>query len=233
MGPNTMKTRWNAKAEALCGRIGYTFRDPQLLMQAMTHSSYAYENKNRNNERLEFLGDAVLGLTCSEYLFRQCPHRPEGELTRMKASVVSEGTLAQAARRIGLGEFLFLGQGEASSGGADRDSILSDAMEAMFAAVLLDGGTENARAVILRVMADALEKAMAGRLYSDYKTALQEELQKDPNAVIEYRIIDEQGPDHHKTFTARVLCDGRVLGQGTGKSKKEAEQQAAKDALHA
>lgn len=224
--------RWEQKASALCDKIGYVFHDMSLLQQALTHSSYAYENNDRNNERLEFLGDAVLGMVCSEYLFRQCPRKPEGELTRMKAAVVSEAALAHAARQIGLSGYLFLGQGEASSGGADRDSILSDAMEALFAAVLIDGGVENARKVILRVMENALNKAVKGRLYRDYKTALQEELQKNPGVTIEYEIVNEEGPDHQKTFTARVLCDGKSLGQGSGKSKKEAEQQAAKDALH-
>lgn len=226
-----MDKNWAAKAETLCTRIGYTFRDLLLLRQALTHSSYAYENKHRNNERLEFLGDAVLGFVCSEHLFTQCPQKPEGDLTRMKAASVSEATLARAARDIGLGDFLFLGQGEASSGGADRDSILSDAMEALFAAVLLDGGLDNARQVILTVMGPYFRKATQGKLFSDYKTALQEELQKTPGVTIEYRIVHEEGPDHQKTFTARVLCDGKELGHGTGKSKKDAEQQAAKNAL--
>ena len=227
-----MTGKWDAQALALCERIGYTFQDRSLLRQALTHSSYAYENKHRNNERLEFLGDAVLGMVCSEYLFKQCPQKPEGDLTRMKAASVSEGTLAQAAREIGMGDFLYLGQGEAQSGGAERDSILSDAMEALFAAVLLDGGMEKAKTVILQTMEPYFQRAVKGRLYSDYKTALQEELQKTPGVAIEYEIVREQGPDHQKTFTARVLCDGKELGQGTGKSKKDAEQQAAKDALH-
>lgn len=221
----------DAKASELCARIGYTFRDRSLLHQALTHSSYAYENNHRDNERLEFLGDAVLGMVCSEFLFTHCPKKPEGDLTRMKAASVSEGTLAQAAREIDLGDFLYLGQGEIASGGAERDSILSDAMEALFAAVLLDGGIEKAQEVILHTMAPYFQRAAKGRLYKDYKTALQEELQKDPNVSIEYEIVREQGPDHLKTFTARVLCDGKELGRGTGKSKKDAEQQAAKDAL--
>ena len=226
-----MTGKKDAKADALYQRIGYTFRDGALLTQALTHSSYAYENNHRNNERLEFLGDAVLGMVCSEYLFHKCPQNPEGDLTRMKAASVSEGTLARAARAIHLGDFLFLGQGEVSSGGADRDSILSDAMEALFAAVLLDGGLDNARRVILTVLEPYFQNAAKGRLYSDYKTALQEELQKNPGVAIEYQIIHETGPDHQKTFTARVLADGKELGRGTGKSKKDAEQQAAKDAL--
>lgn len=219
------------KAAELCERIGYSFQDRSLLHQALTHSSYAYENNHRNNERLEFLGDAVLGMVCSEYLFKKCPKQPEGDLTRMKAASVSEGTLAQGAREIGLGGFLYLGQGEAQSGGAERDSILSDAMEALFAAVLLDGGMEKAKMVILRTLEPYFQKAAKGRLYKDYKTALQEELQKNPGVSIEYEIVREQGPDHQKTFTARVLCDGKELGRGTGKSKKDAEQQAAKNAL--
>ena len=229
---DTMTGKKDAQSAALCERIGYTFQDRSLLRQALTHSSYAYENNHRDNERLEFLGDAVLGMVCSEYLFKNCPQKPEGDLTRMKAASVSEGTLARAAREIGLGDFLFLGQGEAASGGADRDSILSDTMEALFAAVLLDGGMERARKVILHVMEPYFQSAYKGRLFSDYKTALQEELQKNPGVTIEYEIIREQGPDHQKTFTARVLCDGKELGRGTGKSKKDAEQQAAKDALH-
>lgn len=227
-----MTKKKDAETGALCHKIGYTFQDMSLLRQALTHSSYAYENNHRNNERMEFLGDAVLGMVCSEYLFKKCPRQPEGDLTRMKAASVSETTLARAARDIGLGDYLFLGQGEAASGGAQRDSILSDAMEALFAAVLLDGGLGKAREVILSVMEPYFKNAAKGRLFSDHKTALQEELQKNPGVTIEYEIVDEQGPDHLKTFTARVLCDGKELGRGTGKSKKDAEQQAAKDALH-
>jgi ribonuclease-3 len=210
-------------------KLGYVFKQPSLLMQALTHSSYANERGTEScNERLEFLGDAVLEVTVSDFLYHRYRTLSEGELTKKRASLVYESSLADTARDCGLGPLLRLGRGEAMSGGGRRDSILSDAMEAVFGAVYLDGGFEAAREVILRLLSPKADQA---DLMKDYKSTLQEVLQKDSSETAEYKIIREEGPPHSREFTAQVTHRGRRLGEGTGRSKKEAEQNAARAAL--
>jgi ribonuclease-3 len=214
--------------------IGYRFRDITLLQNALAHSSYANErwhNSLMSNERLEFLGDSILGMTVAEYLYRQFPDRPEGELTRMRADMVCEQTLANVARQIGLGEHLHLGHGEEQGGGRDRASILADAVESVIAACYLDGGFEPAKSFIARfILCDVPVKQLHNR---DYKTALQEQVQKKKDQLIRYTLVGETGPDHDKRFCVAVSINGETVGEGTGRSKKRAEQEAAKAALEA
>jgi len=208
--------------------LGYRFRNISLLQNALSHSSYANErwhNSLLSNERLEFLGDSVLGMVVAEYLYRTFPDRPEGELTRMRADMVCETTLAGAANRIGLGEHLLLGHGEQRFGGRQRDSILADAMESVIAAAFLDGGLEAAKGIVQRFI---LVEVPVKKLHNaDYKTQLQELVQQKKNQVLSYVLVGESGPDHDKQFTVEVSLNGAVVGQGTGSSKKRAEQQAA------
>lgn len=212
-------------------RIGYRFRDISLLATALTHSSYANElHKGGNNERLEFLGDAVLSIIVADYIFTQYPDKKEGELTKLRASLVCESTLAGYAQRIGLGDRLMLGRGEAHSGGANRPSILADAFEAVIAAIYLDGGMEEARRFVLGFTKQELERPSVRR-QSDYKTALQEIVQQNEGERLEYVLVGESGPDHNKHFVAEVHLNSNVVGRGGGRSKKEAEQQAARAAL--
>ena len=214
--------------------IGYRFRDIQLLQNALTHSSYANErwhNSLLSNERLEFLGDSVLGMLVAEYLFKTFPDRPEGELTRMRADMVCEQTLAAAANRIGLGSHLLLGHGEEQGGGRNRSSILADAMESVIAAAYLDGGMEAAHSIVQKFI---LVEVPVTRLHNvDYKTALQEQVQKKKNQVLSYALVGESGPDHDKHFQVEVSLNGTVVGQGMGSSKKRAEQDAARAAIEA
>jgi len=212
--------------------IGYRFRDIQLLQNALTHSSYANErwhNSLLSNERLEFLGDSVLGMLVAEYLYRTFPDRPEGELTRMRADMVCEKTLANVANSIGLGEHLLLGHGEERLGGRSRESILADAMESVIAACFLDGGLEAALKFVQRFI---LVEVPVTRLHNmDYKTQLQELVQQKKNQVLIYTLVGESGPDHDKRFCVEVSLNGRVVGTGEGKSKKRAEQDAARSAM--
>lgn len=215
-------------------RLGYRFRDRNLLRAAMIHSSYANEHRGaglRSNERLEFLGDAVLGLVIGEYLFRTYSDAPEGDLTRMRAALVCEESLHEVAQTLGLGEYLKLGRGEEGGGGRERPSILADATESVFAAVYLDGGMEAARALIHRVLLErGREQAVESRR-RDYKTVLQEVVQRKANQVLRYEMVASTGPDHDKVFTCAVSLNGAVIGHGSGHSKKEAEQSAARAAL--
>ena len=208
--------------------LGYRFRNISLLQNALAHSSYANErwhNSLLSNERLEFLGDSVLGMLVAEYLYRTFPDRPEGELTRMRADMVCETTLAGAANRIGLGEHLLLGHGEQRFGGRQRDSILADAMESVIAAAFLDGGIEAAKGIVQKFI---LVEVPVKKLHNaDYKTKLQELVQQKRNQALSYVLVGENGPDHDKQFTVEVSLNGAVVGQGTGSSKKRAEQQAA------
>ena len=212
--------------------IGYRFHNISLLQNALTHSSYANErwhNSLLSNERLEFLGDSVLGMLVAEYLYRTFPDRPEGELTRMRADMVCEKTLANVANSIGLGEHLLLGHGEEQSKGRTRNSILADAMESVIAACFLDGGMEAAEGIVKRfILTEVPVKKMHN---ADYKTALQELVQQKKNQVLAYSLIGESGPDHDKQFAVEVSLNGKPVGQGTGTSKKRAEQMAAQAAI--
>ena len=212
--------------------IGYRFHNIQLLQNALTHSSYANErghNSLLSNERLEFLGDSVLGMLVAEYLFRNFPDRPEGELTRMRADMVCETTLAAAANRIGLGEHLLLGHGEERFGGRQRNSILADAMESVIAACFLDGGIEAALKIVQQFI---LVDVPVTKLHNaDYKTALQELVQQKKNQVLSYALVGQSGPDHDKQFEVEVSLNGETVGRGIGRSKKRAEQEAARAAI--
>ena len=212
--------------------IGYRFRNIALLQNALTHSSYANErwhNSLLSNERLEFLGDSVLGMLVAEYLYRNFPDRPEGELTRMRADMVCEQTLAAAANKIGIGGHLLLGHGEEQGGGRSRNSILADAMESVIAACFLDGGIEAALKVVQQFI---LVEVPVTRLHNvDYKTKLQELVQQKKNQVLSYALVGESGPDHDKHFEVEVSLNGRVVGCGSGSSKKRAEQSAAARAV--
>jgi ribonuclease-3 len=212
--------------------LGYRFQNITLLENALTHSSYANErwhNSLLSNERLEFLGDSVLGMLVAEYLFRSFPNRPEGELTRMRADMVCEKTLAAVAEKIGLGQHLLLGHGEDRLGGRKRDSILADAVESVIAACYIDGGMEAAHAFIERfVLCEVPVRQMHN---VDYKTALQEKVQQKKNQVLQYALVGQSGPDHDKQFEVQVTLNGDVVGKGIGSSKKRAEQAAAKAAM--
>lgn len=212
-------------------KIGYQFRNEGLLKQAITHSSFANEqkiNKLSNYERLEFLGDAVLEMVCSEFLFQENPEMPEGQLTRLRASMVCEPALAYCARDIDLGSYILLGKGEEATGGRNRDSITSDVMEAVIGAIFIDGGIEEAKKYIYRFVLSDLENKI---LFMDSKTLLQEEVQKNNTAQLHYELVGETGPDHDKEFRVKAYLDGKEIGTGVGRTKKAAEQQAAYEAL--
>lgn len=209
----------------------YTFQNPKKLKQALTHSSYANEkrmSKLNNNERLEFLGDAVLELVTSHHLFSKYPKLPEGELTKMRASIVCEATLSDCAKEIGLGQFIFLGKGEELSGGRERNSVLSDALEAVIGAIYLDGGLTQAEAFIKNFILTDIENK---QLFYDSKTVLQEMIQQTSQVPLKYILLDEKGPDHNKLFIVEVHFEDKILGKGKGRSKKTAEQEAAYNAI--
>ena len=215
-------------------KLGYTFKNPQLLQNALTHSSYANEHRGggmRSNERLEFLGDAVLGVVTADYLFRKHPDLPEGDLTRLRAALVCEDSLHEVAQSLELGRHLKLGRGEEQGGGRRRPSILADATESVFAAVYLDGGMEAASELIHRVLLDKGREEAVEERRRDFKTELQELVQRKSGSTLGYRLVGSTGPDHAKVFEAAVLLNGEVLSAGTGHSKKEAEQAAAGAAL--
>lgn len=222
------------KLDKLQQTIGYTFKNKSLLRNALTHSSFLNECKDRgrkSNERLEFLGDAVLGLVVGQYLFETNPNVHEGILTKARAATVCENTLAQIADEISLSEHIIMGKGELRNGGNKRKSSLSDATEALIAAIYLDSGLESARVFVLKYFSKLADSAILGKTISvDYKTKLQEWVQKD-NGSFEYRHIDETGPDHDKKFTVELLVNGKTVSEGVGNSKKNAEQNAAKKAL--
>jgi len=213
-------------------RIGHRFKDRELLERALTHKSYANENKvSYHNERLEFLGDAVLNLIVSEYLMKACADSTEGDLSRLRASIVSEPALAMVAREIGLGGHLLLGRGEEQTGGRNKDSLLADSLEALIASIYLDAGNEAAETFITRFFDAVMRKACMTGGTLDYKTAIQELCQERLRQLPEYRVVSEIGPDHQKQFEVALLIKGEVHGRGTGRNKKEAEQKAAKEAL--
>ncbi len=214
--------------------LGYEFKDKSILRLALTHSSYANELKNKDgdyNERLEFLGDSVLGVLISEYVFKQHPEFKEGELTKMRSKIVCESTLAEVASELQLGEYMLFGKGEALTGGRTRRSILADAFEALLAALFLDGGFVVVKPIIFEFMSEKIEMAEKGLIVDDYKTHLQELIQTKKENRIKYELIEEKGPDHRKLFRTAVKLNQVVIGIGEGRSKKESEQEAAKLAL--
>ena len=219
--------------ERLEQRLGYTFQDRSYLENALTHSSYANENKGKSlgsNERLEFLGDSVLGMVVADYLYRNHPDMPEGELTRTRAALVCEESLVEVARKLELGSYLQLGKGEDAGGGRQRPSIQADAVEAVIAAVYLDGGIGSARKLITKFILTNNQRELDGGS-RDYKTALQELVQRESGQVLSYRLMGESGPDNAKVFKVEVSLNGEPVGAGEGRSKKEAEQNAAKAAI--
>lgn len=210
-------------------KLGYSFKDKSLLELALTHSSFANENKlKKNNERFEFLGDSVLGFVTAEYLFTEFKNRPEGEMTKLRAAVVCEKSLFKFAEQIDLGKYILLGRGEDGTGGRNRPSVVSDAFEAIIAAIYIDGGMEAVKPYILRFIKDAVKRETS---FKDNKSLLQEEIQKVKGNTLSYEEVGEEGPDHDKTFVFRVKLNGEIIGEGKGKSKKEAEQNAAGNAL--
>lgn len=212
-------------------KIGYTFKNKHLLTRALVHSSYANERNGKDNERLEFLGDSVLGFVTAERLFGILPESHEGSLTKLRASLVCEKSLYDLAKKIDLPKYLRLGKGEEGTGGRNRPSVLSDAFEALVAAIYIDAGLEFVREWLLKLMEDAFEDAVAGRRFDDFKTRLQEKVQAKHIGKITYRVAGESGPDHKKCFDVEVLLDERVLARAKGSSKKTAEQNAAKIAI--
>ncbi len=217
----------DTKLKELQNTIGYSFKNDRLLSHALTHSSYANEkhwDKTKCNERLEFLGDAVLELLSSDFLFKNYPTMPEGEMTKLRASLVCEPTLAFCAEAISLGDYLYLGKGEDLTGGRKRPSVVSDAMEAMIGAIYLDGGLANAKEFVLRFILNDIEHK---QLFYDSKTILQEMVQAEFKDSLVYELLKEEGPDHNKTFEVSVKVGGRVIGRGVGRTKKAAEQVAA------
>ena len=212
-------------------KIGYRFKNEKLLFEALSHSSYANENKNlKSNERLEFLGDSVLSIIVSDHIFKHFSHIPEGDLTKLRASLVCESALFDFSKKISLGDYILLGRGEEQTGGRERPSIVSDAFEAVIAAVYLDGGMEAARKYVLSFIPEDITPK-GSDAFHDYKTILQEVIQRNPEERVTYHLKSESGPDHDKHFTVQVMLNNNVIGEGSGRSKKSAEQAAAKEAL--
>ena len=212
-------------------KIGYVFKNEKLLERALTHSSYANENGCADNERLEFLGDSILSIIISEKLFKMFDRTDEGGLSKMRASLVCEQSLERIARKIDLGNLIRLGKGEERTGGRKRPSVISDAFEAVIAAIYLDSGMESAKKWVLDIMEDEISSISKDSCYGDFKTHLQEILQSSGTSKIEYVVLSEDGADHMKKFVVSVICNGKKLGTGQGSSKKEAEQKAAKAAV--
>ena len=218
--------------ERLESNLKYTFKDKELLKKALTHSSYANEKKDKSssNERLEFLGDSVLSIIVAQYLYENFPELPEGRLTKLRASLVCEKTLCEFSKKLEIGQNLFLGKGETINGGRERTSILADAFEAVLAAMYLDGGSEVAKKHVLRFVKEELSH-LEHENFKDYKTELQEIIQKNPEERLTYELVRETGPDHDKIFEVEVHLNSNVIGKGSGHSKKNAEQMAARQAL--
>ena len=217
--------------EVLQKELGYEFKNIKLLKKALTHTSYAYENKVESNEKLEFLGDSILEFVSSEYLYENYTKLKEGEMTKVRATVVCEKSLYKVAKMHNFSDFLYLGKSEKMSGGKTRPAILADSVEAIIAAMFLDGGLEPVKKFIIENLKDDIESATKHVGIKDYKTVLQEKLREHGEVLIQYNIINEKGPDHDKSFESEVKCNGKVLATGSGKSKKQAEMQAAKKAL--
>lgn len=212
-------------------KIKYEFKNIELLKKALTHTSYAYERGVESNEKLEFLGDSILEFISSEYLYLNYPKLKEGEMTKVRATVVCESSLYKIAKKLEFGKYLYLGKSELATGGNDRQAILADSVEAIIAAIYMDGGIEPAKKFIVENFKNEIENASKNVGQKDYKTVLQEKLQIHGDVKIEYIIINEKGPDHDKTFEAEVRCNSKKLATGTGKTKKQAEMKAAEKAL--
>ena len=217
--------------EKLEQSIGYTFKNKELLKKALTHTSYAYENKVESNEKLEFLGDSILEFISSKYLYKNYPKLKEGEMTKVRAEVVCEASLHQVAKRHNFSDFLYTGKSEYACHGNKKPAILADSVEAVIAAIYFDGGLEEAEKFIIQNLKDAIEKCTKNVGMKDHKTVLQEKLQQNGDVSIRYSIIKTTGPDHDKTFFVKVECNGRELATGEGKTKKGAEMNAAEKAL--
>jgi ribonuclease-3 len=235
-GPPRISEERRAKLQELCNNLGITMQRYELLNLALTHTSYAHETlhypHNEHNERLEFLGDSVLGLIVSTYMFEHFPHFDEGRMTKLRAQVVCEASLYQCAKRIGLGNYLRMGNGELSSGGNRRPSILADAFEAVLGAYYLDQGFAAARQYLLGLLEEEINAVCSGQLVmGDYKSMLQERLQHKAQYDIAYEMLDFEGPEHNRIFTSGVFINGVEYGSGKGRTKKESEQQAAREAL--
>ena len=232
---SALTKEFQAQARKLEDRIGYQYRNREYALNALIHSSYANEMhpdaNHKNNERLEFLGDAVLDFVMGMMLYNNHPDMPEGEMSKIRALIVCETSLAECAQSIGLGDLILLGRGEDVNGGRARASILSDCLEAVIGSIYLDGGMDEAEGFIMGLLGEIYQKAVNGKLFMDYKTMLQESLQKSGDVKIQYKLIEASGPDHAKFFRMSVYADGKLLGTGCGKSKKEAEQEAARSAL--
>lgn len=218
--------------------IGYEFKDIELLKRALTHSSYANEanahlekHSVSSYERLEFFGDSILSFVVSDYIFANFKSCPEGALTRIRANVVCEDSLYEVAKKLGIGDFMLLGRGEEHTGGRERKSVLADMVEAIIAAVFLDGGIEPASAFVLRILEEKIKSSMDTGKFTDYKSRLQHLVQQAPGEHFEYELLEESGPDHDKRFVMAAKLNRNVIGKGEGRTKREAEQQAAKDAL--
>lgn len=230
-----MYAQLQAGCRRLCQAVGHDFKEPDLLVQAITHSTYAYEHraeKTADNERLEFLGDAVLDLVVTDYLFRADDLLSEGVMTKTRALIVCESTLARVARSLNLGSLLMLGKGEQATGGSDKASNLANAMEAVFGAIYLDAGYDKTKAIILNLLDDFIQQAMTGEMVYDYKSRLLELVQATRgNSTLKFVIVSEEGPVHDRLFTAAVVVDDKQIATGSGSSKKDAEQKAAREAL--
>ena len=231
-----MKKTYPVLFSSLEDRIGYCFCDKEYVKLALTHSSYSNEIKGRENERecnerLEFLGDSVLSFITSRYLYESFPSLPEGEMSKIRASAVCEKSLCALAKEISLGDYLYLGHGEECQNGRNRPSILADAFEALLAAIYLDGGIEPVREFLLPLIVKTVDGIVASGVDTDYKTVLQQFVQQERGSILEYVTVGEVGPAHDKTFTVQVRLNGNVIGEGTGSSKRKAEQSAAKEAL--
>lgn len=223
-----------ADAKVLEERLGVDFSNKALLVQAVTHSSYAMEHdlpRTSCNERLEFLGDAFFDAVIGEVLYERLPDEEEGRLTKLRAMIVCEESLFEIGQKLGIGEVLLLGHGEELSGGRNRRSLLADAVEALIGALYLDQGYEAVRSAVVQLFGGRMEDAIEGRIIQDYKSAYQERMQRYGQTGVHYEVVREEGPDHDKTFYVEVSAGGTVTGRGTGRSKKEAEQAAARDAL--
>ena len=211
--------------------IDYQFKNIELLKNALTHTSYAYEHNTKSNEKLEFLGDSILEFISSDYIYKNYPKLKEGEMTKVRATVVCESSLYKIAKKHNFGDFLYTGKSEKVSKGNQKPAILADSVEAIIAGIYLDGGLESAKKFIIENLKDEIEIATKHVGIKDYKTVLQEKLQENGNIKIEYKIIKETGPDHDKTFEAEVLVEGKKIATGIGKNKKHAEMEAARKAL--